>query len=159
MALKKIVSGGQTGVDRGALDAALAAGFACGGWVTWDRMAEDGAIADRYPLVPVPKGGYRQRTRQNVVESDGTCILCYESLTGGTRLTRNLGALLDKPYILVNAPETLDPVDAAATLLQFIKDNNIVTLNVSGPRKSGWEEGHRFALQVMVQVIEKVVAG
>ena len=85
MGLKKIVSGGQTGVHRGALDAALAVGFPCGGWVTWDRMAEDGVIADRYPLKTLPNGSYRQRTPQNVVGSDGTALLYYESLKGGTR--------------------------------------------------------------------------
>jgi hypothetical protein len=70
MPLKKIVSGGQTGVDRAALDAALVAKFPCAGWAA-DRMAEDGIIPDRYPLVPLPSGGYRQRTRLNVSDSDG----------------------------------------------------------------------------------------
>jgi hypothetical protein len=60
----KIVSGGQTGIDRGALDAALAANFPCGGWCPGDRMAEDGVIPDRYPLMALPNGGYRARTRQ-----------------------------------------------------------------------------------------------
>ena len=64
MALTRIVSGGQTGVDRGALDAALAAGFPCGGWCPADRAAEDGAIPVRYPLTPLARGGYRERTRQ-----------------------------------------------------------------------------------------------
>jgi hypothetical protein len=57
------------------------------------RMAEDGVIAERYPLTVLPEGGYRQRTRQNVVDSDGTAILYCETLRGGTRLTRNLCAL------------------------------------------------------------------
>src|ERR1700684_4463517 len=113
MALHKIVSGGQTGVDRGALDAALAANFPCGGWVTGDRMAEDGVITERYPLVALPKGGYRQRTRLNVSDSDGTAILYNGSLKGGTRLTRNLCALLKRPYILIDVRETPDPIVAA----------------------------------------------
>jgi hypothetical protein len=71
VALIKIVSGGQTGVDRGTLDAALAADFPCGGWCPGDRAAEDGTIPERYPLVPLPNGDYRQRTRINVVDSDG----------------------------------------------------------------------------------------
>src|SRR5882672_11442740 len=95
--LKRIVSGGQTGVDRGALDAALAADFPCGGWVPGDRMAEDGVIADRYPLMPLPNGNYRQRTRLNVVDSSGTAILYEGSLSSGTRLTRDLCELLERP--------------------------------------------------------------
>jgi Circularly permutated YpsA SLOG family len=159
MALKKIVSGGQTGVDRAALDAALAAGFPCGGWIPSDRMAEDGVIADKYPLKALAKGGYRQRTRQNVVDSEGTCILYYELLKGGSRLTRNLCALEKKPYVLVNARETPDPMVAAARILQFISDSNIETLNVAGPRLSGWAEGYRFALEVIGNVMEKAAVG
>jgi Circularly permutated YpsA SLOG family len=111
--LKKIVSGGETGVDRAALDAALAAQFPCGGWAPGDRMAEDGTIPERYPLTILPNGGYRQRTRLNVSDSDGTAILYNESLKGGTRLTRNLCALLKRPYVLINAAEMPDPILAA----------------------------------------------
>jgi hypothetical protein len=153
MAHKKIVSGGQTGVDRAALDAALATGFPCGGWVTWDRMAEDGVIPDRYPLVPLPNGGYRQRTRLNVSDSDGTAILYNESLKGGARLTRNLCALLNRPYVLINAKEMADPTLAAGEVLRFIEKNHIETLNVSGPRASGWKEGYAFSLRVVGAVI------
>lgn len=80
MALEKIVSGGQTGVDRGALDASLKSNFPCGGWCPGDRSAEDGTIPERYPLTPLPGGGFRQRTRQNVADSDGTLILCKRPL-------------------------------------------------------------------------------
>jgi hypothetical protein len=155
MTLKKIDSGGQTGVDRGALDAALAANFSCGGWVTWDRMAEDGVIADRYPLVPLPKGGYRQRTRLNVSDSDGTAILYIESLKGGTRLTRSLCALLKRPYILIDARETPDVVEAAEAVLKFIGRSKTQVLNVAGPRASGWAAGYSFTLDVIGRVIAK----
>jgi putative molybdenum carrier protein len=127
--------------------------------VTWDRMAEDGVIASRYPLVPLPKGGYRQRTRLNVSDSDGTAILYNESLKGGTRLTRNLCALLKRPYILINARETPDPNEAAKAVLQFIEDNKINTLNVGGPRASGWSGGYSFALSVVGGVIRELANG
>ena len=86
MPLKKIVFGGQTGVDRAALDAALAVGFPCGGWAPGDRMAEVGIIPERYPLMVLPKGGYRQRTRLNVSDSDRTAILYNEPLKGAHAL-------------------------------------------------------------------------
>lgn len=168
MRLKKIVSGGETGVDRAALDAALAANFPCGGWVTWDRMAEDGIIPERYPLIPLPNGGYRQRTRLNVSDSDGTVILYTEPLNGGTRLTRNLCALLKRPYILINAAEMLDSsamsltprscsgppfVEAAEKIVKFIEENEIEVLNVAGPRASGWARGYGFAWAMIREVL------
>jgi hypothetical protein len=155
MTLNKIVSGGETGVDRGALDAAHETGFRCGGWVTWDRMAEDGVIDAKYPVVPLPKGGYRARTRLNVSDSDGTAILYIEALRGGTRLTRNLCALLKRPYILINVSETPEPLDAAGIIMRFIAENKIETLNVAGPRLSGWEAAYTFAFATMVEVIQE----
>lgn len=156
MTLRRIVSGGQTGVDRGALDAALVSGFECGGWAPGDRMAEDGIIPDWYPLTILPNGNYRQRTRLNVVDSDGTAILYDGSLSGGTRLTRDLCKLLNRPCILVSARETPDPIVAAATVVKFIEDNHIETLNVAGPRASGWAAGYRFALDVVGGVISRL---
>jgi hypothetical protein len=155
MTLKKIVSGGQTGVDRAALDAALAVDFPCGGWAPGDRVAEDGVIPERYPLIALPKGGYRQRTRLNVSDSDGTAILYNESLNGGTRLTRNLCALLNRPYILISAREMPQTSIAAAAVLKFIEDNNIETLNVAGPRASGWVAGYAFAIKIVAEVIRR----
>jgi Circularly permutated YpsA SLOG family len=152
MPLSKIISGGQTGVDRAALDAALAAAFPCGGWAPADRMAEDGVIPEHYPLTPLPRAGYRQRTRQNVIDSDGTALFYFNSLKGGTRLTRNLCALEKKPYVLVDA-ERLSVVEAVHAVRGFIEDHRIGMLNVAGPRASGWKEGYGFALAVVGGVI------
>jgi Circularly permutated YpsA SLOG family len=139
-------------VDRGVLDAALAADFPCGGWCPGDRMAEDGVIPDRYPLMPLPNGGYRARTRLNVVDSDRTAILYYESLAGGTRLTRNLCALLKRPYVLVDARQ-MSESEGVAAVEQFIAAHQVQILNVAGPRASGWKEGYEFALAVVSGVL------
>jgi hypothetical protein len=158
MSLEKIVSGGQTGVDRGALDAALSLGFACGGWCPGDRSAEDGVIQDRYPLVPLPQGGYRQRTRLNVVDSDGTAILYLEALSGGTRLTRNLCALENRPYVLVDALK-LSEAAAILCIADFVDKHGIRVLNVAGPRESKWTEGHEFTKTVVGGVIARYRKG
>jgi hypothetical protein len=100
-------------------------------------MAEAGMIPERYPLVPLPNGGYRQRTRLNVSDSDGTAINYNELLRGRSRLTRNLCALLKRPYILIDARETADSIMAAVRIAKFIEDNNIEMLNFVGPRASG----------------------
>jgi Circularly permutated YpsA SLOG family len=155
--LSKIISGGQTGVDRAALDAALAAGIPCGGWCPADRGAEDGPIPDRYALQPFPGWGNRKRTRQNVIDSDATVILHFEALKGGTRLTRNLCALEKKPYLLLDARQ-FPPAAAAQAVSKFIEESAIQTLNVAGPRLSGWAGGYAFALAVMSQAISLTMA-
>ena len=130
--LEKIISGGQTGVDRAALDAAIELGIACGGWCPKGRLAEDGPIADRYPLTETPSRRYRERTEWNVRDSDATLILGTGELTGGTRLTQILAEQLGKPYFRVdfaNPPRT-------ARLAEDLLSNKIRILNIAGPRES-----------------------
>ena len=133
--LKKIVSGGQTGVDRGALDAALSAGFACGGWCPEGRIAEDGRIPDRYLVAELAGAGYRQRTRQNVVDSDGTLVICFGTPTGGTLETMRFCKRFGKPVLVIDAA-AIDPPAAAALAAEFVKAHSIEVLNVAGPRES-----------------------
>jgi hypothetical protein len=152
MGLIKIVSGGQTGVDRGALDAALAAELACGGWCLGDRSAEDGAIAERYRLTPLVGGGSRQRTLKNVQDSDGTAILFQGSLAGGTKLTRDLCIREKKPFVVLDATQIAE-TRAAAAILRFIDEYEIQVLNVAGPRASTWLQGYEFSLSVLGAVI------
>jgi hypothetical protein len=100
--LAKIISGGQTGVDRAALDVARELGLPCGGWCPKGRRAEDGPIPARYPLVETASASYPQRTRQNVLDADGTLILTMTPPTGGTALTIRIAEGNDKPYLVVD---------------------------------------------------------
>lgn len=142
--LERIVSGGQTGVDRGALDAALAMDFPAGGWCPADRSAEDGTISARYPVVPLEEGGYRARTRQNVIDSDGTVILAPGDLTGGTDQTRAFCHQRGKPLLVIDTGQVTES-DAALQIARFAEQHSIRTLNVAGPRASGWPRAHEYA--------------
>jgi hypothetical protein len=156
MALVKIVSGGQTGVDRAALDAALAAGFACGGWCPANRSAEDGPIPEKYPMSLLNEGSDRQRTLRNVHDSDGTAILFHHSLTGGTKLTRDLCIREKKPFVVLDATQ-ITVERAVSAVLRFIQENEIQTLNVAGPRSSGWAEGYAFSAAVVERVLMRAM--
>ncbi len=148
MAIEKIISGGQTGVDRGALDAALQAAFPCGGWCPRGRRAEDGVIPARYPLLEVARSDYPERTHRNVRDSDGTLILYLRVLSGGTRLTAELCRREHKPLHLIDADQ-VDPVCAAHRVADFVTREGIRVLNVAGPRASGWPGAHAFSCAVV----------
>jgi len=100
--LLKVISGGQTGVDRGALDAAIELGVECGGWCPTGRLAEDGLIPERYPVVELGNGGYAERTAQNVADSDATLIISNGKPIGGTRETMERCVEVKKPYLLLD---------------------------------------------------------
>lgn len=129
----KVISGGQAGVDRAALDAALACGLPVGGWCPGGRRAEDGAIHARYPLVETPSIKYPQRTTWNVRDSDATLILTLGELDSGSRLTAEMARRLGKPCLVVSLstyPETIHIEE----LLPWTVEQAV--LNVAGLRES-----------------------
>ena len=130
--VRRIISGGQTGVDRGALDAAIFLGLDHGGWCPRGRLAEDGQIPLRYELKESDSAKYPVRTAQNVIDSDGTLILYQSDMQGGTSLTLRLASEHDKPCLAI---DLASPVDLPATR-RWIADHAIEVLNVAGPRES-----------------------
>ena len=137
-------SGGQTGVDRAALDVALDLGVRCGGWCPAGRRAEDGRISDRYPLLELPGAGYRQRTCRNVLDSDGTVIFHFAGPSGGTRHTLEDCRRSTKPCLLIDAA-VLTPREAVTRLDLFVRESLIADLNVAGPRASEEESAYGYA--------------
>ncbi len=128
----KIVSGGQTGVDRGALDAAIELQVPHGGWCPRSRLAEDGRIPACYRLRETDSRQYHVRTRQNVHDSDATLILCRGLLSGGTELTLRLAEQADKPNLVVDLDADPSPRDVR----DWLQEHEVEVLNVAGPRES-----------------------
>jgi hypothetical protein len=134
--ITRIVSGGQTGADRGGLDAAIELGIEHGGWCPRGRRAEDGRIPERYHLRETETADYSARTERNVVDSDGTVLLTRGAPTGGSKLTADLAARHGKPLLHLDLA-ALDDDAAAATLRDWLAREHIATLNVAGTRESG----------------------
>ncbi len=150
----KIVSGGQTGVDRAALDFARNAHLPCGGWCPPDRRAEDGIIPADYPLREMPEGGYRERTWKNVIDSDGTLVIYEGTISGGTAETVRAVQKHQKPLLQIDAAHS-NPSDAAISLDAFIQKHRICCLNVAGPRTSQWEKGYIYTIKLLRTFLRK----
>jgi hypothetical protein len=140
----KIISGGQTGVDRAALDVALEHRIDCGGWCPAGRLDEFGKIPDHYPLQELQSGDFTERTLQNVRDSDGTVVIYPGKLLGGTEQTVRFCVELNRSHQLINASE-ISPESAAKLIGDFVRTNKISILNVAGPRQSEWAEGYAYA--------------
>ena len=151
----KIISGGQTGVDRAALDVALKHRIKCGGWCPAGRLDEDGKIPDRYPLKELKKGGNEERTLQNVRDSDGTIVIYFHELEGGTAYT--IGCCIEdrQPHRLIDAAK-YSPEDAATLMVAFVVDHDIETLNIAGPRESEWKGAYNYALRAMDVLLSRL---
>ena len=130
--LRRLVSGGQTGVDRAALDVAIELGLPCGGWCPRGRRAEDGPIPEIYPLRETPSASYPERTAWNVRDSDGTLVLARGRPRGGSALTVALARRAAKPVLVVDLERNAD----LARIRAFLAEHDIHDLNVAGPRES-----------------------
>jgi hypothetical protein len=146
----KIISGGQTGVDRAALDLALEKGIPCGGFCPKGRLAEDGKIGEQYPLSETISESYDERTQKNIDSSDGTLVIYKDKIDKGTELTMRYCSEIGKPIIIVKSFDE----ETISIVLFWIKINNILTLNVAGPRESNEPGIYDFAKTILEKIIE-----
>jgi len=149
----KIISGGQTGVDRAALDFAIEHGLDHGGWCPLGRLAEDGVIPKRYHLQEISKPSYSERTERNVLDSDGTLIIARDlPLSEGTVFTQECAARHGKPVLLVH--ERDGAAKAAQRLSTYLRKHTIRVLNVAGPRESQAAGLHAFVDEVLTAILK-----
>ena len=151
--LARIISGGQTGADQGALDAAIELDIPHGGWVPKGRKTEAGPLPAKYQLKEMPTSSYSARTERNVVASDGTLILSHGPLTGGSALTEVVAKKHKKPFLHLDLTET-SRFGATQLIASWIAQTGIELLNVAGPRASEDPDIYLATKEIMRTVIK-----
>lgn len=149
-----LVSGGQSGADRAALDWAIEQGIAHGGWCPRGRKTEDGVLPDRYLLRETPTASYLQRTEWNVRDSDATLIFTLsEKLDGGSKRTAAFADDLAKPWLHVR------PGVHPKYVARFLERHGVKTLNVAGKRESSAPGIGDLVRQVLSEAVRTEPAG
>lgn len=158
----KIISGGQTGADRAALDAAIQSGIPHGGWLPRGRKTENGPLPAQYNLQELESDSYRLRTEKNVLASDGTMIMTFGPITGGTALTESLAGQHQRPCLVLDLAR-IGPDQAVAVAEKWLQEEKISVLNVAGPRASGepriYEAVRDILLAIDWAAMERAIEG
>ncbi len=151
---RKIVSGGQTGADRGGLDAAMELGIPHGGWCPRGRRAEDGKIPGKYRLKETATADYPARTERNVAHSDGTVVFTFGRPSGGSALTLSLAARHGKPALHVDLSRFAPP-EAVLRLREWIEREGVAILNVAGSRESDATGMRALVLEIVKAALSR----
>ena len=146
--IRKIISGGQTGVDQAALDAAINLAVAHGGWIPKGRMTESGPLPEKYKLKETRSSSYADRTEKNVRDADGTLIISHGLLSGGSEYTREMAIKHKRPWLHIDLSQ-IAAFQAASAINQWILQKEIEVLNVAGPRASKDPTVYQEALNVI----------
>jgi hypothetical protein len=150
--IKKIVSGGQTGADQAALDAAIELGVQHGGWIPKGRPTETGPLPEKYKLQEMPTSSYPKRTEQNVIDSDGTVIFSHGKLKGGSVLTQKLAKKHNRPCLHIDM-SSINPYAAVKAINYWLKNHDVQVLNVAGSRLSKDPEIYEATKTILKSVL------
>lgn len=156
--LKKIISGGQTGVDRAALDVAIKLAIPHGGWIAKGRKTEDGVLHEKYKLQEMATASSDKRTEENVIESDGTLIISHGELTGGSALTQNFAEKHEKPLLHIDL-NSVAPFKAANEINSWLLSHDIKVVNIAGPRASKDPDIYMLASDILEAVLYLNIMG
>ncbi len=148
--VRKIISGGQTGVDRAALDVAIYLGLEHGGWCPKGRIAEDGVIPKVYQLTEIESYEYSDRTERNVIDSDGTLILFCKEMSGGTLFTNRMAVKHRRPCLAIDLSSSHHMHESQS----WLSESGIGVLNVAGPRASSAPEIIPLAEAFLLRLLE-----
>ncbi|UCF94148.1 MAG: putative molybdenum carrier protein [Desulfobacterales bacterium] len=153
--LTKLMAGGQTGADRAALDVAIKFDIPYGGWIPKGRLAEDGALPDKYRLKELPTDRYSAATEQNVIDSDGTLIFSRGKPAGATDDAREM-ALKHRKQLLGIDLNLTPSFDAASLIVSWIQLRRIKTLNVTGPRASTDPQIYTDVFRILEMAVQRL---
>lgn len=151
--IEKIISGGQTGADRAALDGAIEFGIPHGGWVPRGRMTEAGKLPERYVMQETTSISYAERTEMNVADSDATLLLSHGKVTGGSALTLDMARKHRKPCLHMDL-ESLDEGKASEVVISWVEARRIKVLNVAGPRAGEDPRIYQATRKILALVIQ-----
>ncbi len=149
--IKKIISGGQTGAEQAALDAAIQCHVPHGGWISKGRLTEAGRLPNKYKLTEMPTDSDEKRTEQNVIDSDGTLVISHGKLSGGERFIRGKAEKHNKPYLHIDL-DKINAFQAAHVVKKWASDNHIEILNVTGPGISNDKYIYQAAMRLLTTV-------
>lgn len=150
--LKKIISGGQTGADQAALDAAIKLDIPHGGWLPKGRLTENGPLPHKYDLLELSSKSYVERTEKNVVASDGTLIISHGPLTGGSEYTVDMAVKHDRPYLHVDL-DKISAFQGALMIRDWLHEHQVEILNVAGPRASKDSKIYADTFKILESVV------
>ncbi len=151
--IQKIISGGQTGVDQGALDAAISCGIEYGGWLPAGRKTENGPLSQKYRLKELGSASYPERTRKNVIEADATLIISHGPLTGGSALTASIAEGINSPYFHLDLDEHT-PERVFSEINRWLRQHQPKILNVAGPRASSDSRIYLESYEILVELLK-----
>lgn len=151
--IEKIISGGQTGVDRAALDVAILLDIPYAGWCPKGRLDESGEMPSQYSLKETDSSDFSERTKLNIRDSDATLIIVPRwpvNVNDGTLLTLDEVKNKKKPYLVVD----LSKEEKVSDILKWAQNNNVKTLNVAGPRESSFPGIYQKSFTVLKEILQ-----